>query len=99
MLIWKDTKQGVTFGLLEEINSETILRNYFPKPKLHRGNGGCFINMNRILYYERAKPSSFSALKKFQEDAKQSELGKKRNEINPWLQNAKCLHITYSAEK
>jgi len=35
-----DTKQGATFRLLAELNLETLLQNYFLKPKLQHGKVG-----------------------------------------------------------
>ena len=94
MLIWRDTKKVVTFRDLEELNSETLSRNYFLKQKLHRGNSGWRINMTSNLYYDPAKPSAFATLKKLQEAARESMLGKKPGEILSWLekQNTYTLH-------
>jgi len=50
--------------------------------------------MTSDLYYDPAKPSAFSSLKKLQHAAKQSKLGKKPSEIKSWLemQDAYTLH-------
>ena len=86
MLIWLNAKRGITFRLPEELNWETLLGNYFPKPKLHRGNSGWDNNINSKLYYDPAYPSAFSTFKKIQEAAKQSKLGKNPSEIISWLE-------------
>jgi len=46
------------------------------------------------LYYDPTKPSTFSTLKKLEEAAKQSKLGKKPSEIKSWLgiQHAYTMH-------
>ena len=82
MLIWRDTKRG-QHSNLEELNSETLLRNNLPKQKLHRGN--CDVLTWLANYYEPAKPSC-STLKKVQEATKQSKLGKKASEIKSSLE-------------
>jgi len=50
--------------------------------------------MTSKLYYDPAKPSAFATLKKLQEAARQSKLGKKPGELLSWLemQNTYTLH-------
>jgi hypothetical protein len=38
--IWRVTMRAVTYRPLEDLNLETLLRNYFHKPKEHCGNSG-----------------------------------------------------------
>jgi len=53
---------------------------------VQHGKRGLRININSDLYYDPAKPSAFSSLKKLQHAAKQSKLGKKPGEIKSWLE-------------
>jgi len=94
MLTWHDTKPGVTFRHVAELISKHLLINYFPKAKLQHDKIGWPINMTSKLYYEPAKPSAFSNLKKIQEAAKQSKIRKKPSEIKSWpeIQDVYTLH-------
>jgi hypothetical protein len=95
MLIWRATKRVVTFRPLQVLNSEMLWQNIFPKPMLYRGNCGWHINMTRKLCYVPAKPSAYSTLKKLQETAKQSKLGRKPGKIKSWLE----MHDAYTLHK
>jgi len=98
MLIWRDVKRVETFRPLNELNSEILSRNYFPKLKLHRGNSGLRINMNSKLYYDPSKLSAFSNFEKMQEAARLSKLRKNPGEIISWLEMHDNYNIILTAE-